>query len=56
MRCLLDTCTFLWIIAGSRELSPTAAKLFIDLSHEIVLSVGDLRETFTGKTASADSS
>ncbi len=39
MRCLLDTCTFLWIIAGSRELSPTAAKMFADPAHEILLSV-----------------
>ena len=38
MRCLLDTCTFLWIIAGSRELSPTAASLFADPAHEILLS------------------
>lgn len=39
MRCLLDTCTFLWIIAGSRELSPTAAEIFVDPTHEILLSV-----------------
>jgi hypothetical protein len=39
VRCLLDTCTFLWIIAGSRELSPTAAKIFADPAHEILLSV-----------------
>jgi len=39
VRCLLDTCTFLWIIAGSRELSPTAANLFVDPTHEMLLSV-----------------
>ncbi len=39
MRCLLDTCTFLWIIAGSRELSPTAANLFVDPTHDMLLSV-----------------
>ncbi len=39
MRCLLDTCSFLWIIAGSRELSPIAAKMFVDPTHEILLSV-----------------
>lgn len=39
MRCLVDTCTFLWIIAGSRELSPTAANLFVDPTHEMLLSV-----------------
>lgn len=38
MRCLLDTCTFLWIIAGSRELSPTAANMFTDPTHDIYLS------------------
>ncbi len=38
MRCLLDTCTFLWIIAGSRELSPAAANMFTDPTHEIYLS------------------
>ncbi|TKB91622.1 MAG: type II toxin-antitoxin system VapC family toxin [Nitrospira sp.] len=38
MKCLLDTCTFLWIIAGSRELSSTAAKMFTDPTHEIYLS------------------
>jgi PIN domain nuclease of toxin-antitoxin system len=38
VRCLLDTCTFLWIIAGSRELSPTAANMFTDPTHEIYLS------------------
>jgi len=39
VRYLLDTCTFLWILAGSRELSPAAAKLFVDPAHEILLSV-----------------
>ncbi len=39
MRCLLDTCTFLWIIAGSRELSPTATNLFVDPTHDMLLSV-----------------
>ncbi|MEK9142031.1 MAG: type II toxin-antitoxin system VapC family toxin [Nitrospirota bacterium] len=38
MRCLLDTCTFLWIITGSREPSPTAANMFADPTHEILLS------------------
>lgn len=39
MRCLLDTCTFLWIIAGSKELSPTAKELFADPANEVLLSV-----------------
>jgi PIN domain nuclease of toxin-antitoxin system len=36
---LLDTCTFLWIITGSRELSQAAAKVFADPANEILLSV-----------------
>ncbi len=39
MKGLLDTCTFLWIITGSRELSPAAEKVFIDPANEILLSV-----------------
>lgn len=38
MRCLLDTCTFLWIIAGAEELSPAAAHLFADPTNEALLS------------------
>lgn len=39
VRGLLDTCTFLWIITGSRELSPAAAKAFADPANEILRSV-----------------
>ncbi len=39
MRSLLDSCTFLWIITGSGELSPAAAKIFSDPANEILLSV-----------------
>ena len=39
MKGLLDTCTFLWIVTGSKELSPTAAKVFADPANEILLSV-----------------
>ncbi len=39
MKALLDTCTFLWIITGSRELSLAAAKVFADPANEILLSV-----------------
>lgn len=39
MRGLLDTCTFLWVITGSSELSPAAAKVFADPANEILLSV-----------------
>ena len=39
MRCLLDTCAFLWIIAGADELSPTARELFTNPANEMLLSV-----------------
>lgn len=35
---LLDTCTFLWIIRNSPELSPTARTLFIDPENTVYLS------------------
>lgn len=38
MKCLLDTCTFLWIIAGAKELSPAAAQLFVNPANEALLS------------------
>jgi PIN domain nuclease of toxin-antitoxin system len=38
VKLLLDTCTFLWIVAGAKELSPNAARLFADPAHEIWLS------------------
>lgn len=37
-RILLDTCTFLWIIRDSPELSQTAKSLFIDPKNTIYLS------------------
>ena len=39
MKGLLDTCTFLWIVTGSKELSLAAAKVFVDPANEIFLSV-----------------
>ncbi|HAJ28185.1 MAG TPA: PIN domain nuclease [Syntrophus sp. (in: bacteria)] len=39
MNILLDTCTFLWIIAGSDDLSENARRLFADPSNEVYLSV-----------------
>lgn len=39
MRLLLDTCTFLWIAAGSAQLSKRASRLFADPSNEVFLSV-----------------
>lgn len=38
MRCLLDTCTFLWIITDSPELSPAVKELFVNPSNEVFLS------------------
>lgn len=38
MRCLLDTCAFLWIIAGAEELSPAASEIFTHPANEILLS------------------
>jgi len=39
VKCLLDTCTFLWIIAGTKELSPAASQIFANPANEIFLSV-----------------
>lgn len=36
---LLDTCTFLWIIRDSPELSPDARRLFVDPENTVYLSV-----------------
>lgn len=38
MKLLLDTCTFLWIIKGSDELSNTAKILFSQPENEVFLS------------------
>jgi len=38
LRVLLDTCTFLWLIKGSKELSQDAIDTFIDPANEIYLS------------------
>lgn len=38
VRLLLDTCTFLWIVAGSAELSAHARELFVDPDNETYLS------------------
>jgi PIN domain nuclease of toxin-antitoxin system len=39
VKCLLDTCTFLWIIAGAKELSPAVKELFANPANEVLLSV-----------------
>ena len=38
MKLLLDTCTFLWIISDSPELSKRARKLFVDPANDVYLS------------------
>ena len=38
MKLLLDTCTFLWIISDSPELSKRARKLFVDPTNDVYLS------------------
>ena len=44
MRFLLDTCTFLWLIAGSRELSRTARRTFRDSENTFFLSAASAWE------------
>jgi len=39
MRLLLDTCTFLWVIAGSTELSARSRELVSDPGNDVYLSV-----------------
>lgn len=39
MRLLLDTCTFLWIVAGDDSLSDAAKEAFVDPANEVYLSV-----------------
>ncbi|MGI8783559.1 MAG: type II toxin-antitoxin system VapC family toxin [Acidobacteriota bacterium] len=38
MRLLLDTCTFLWMISGARELSKPARTLLADAENDVYLS------------------
>jgi PIN domain nuclease of toxin-antitoxin system len=38
VKLLLDTCTFLWIIGGTSDLSPRARELFVDPDNDIYLS------------------
>ena len=44
MNILLDTCTFLWIISGSPELSRNAHALFADPANDVYLSVASAWE------------
>jgi len=38
LKLLLDTCTFLWVIADAPELSPTARQVFSDPENDVYLS------------------
>ena len=44
MNILLDTCTFLWLVSDSEELSLTARLLFEDPANDVYLSVGSAWE------------
>lgn len=44
MRIILDTCTFLWLIAGSRQLSATARRAFRTEDNEFFLSAASAWE------------
>jgi PIN domain nuclease of toxin-antitoxin system len=44
VRLLLDTCTFLWIVGGAKELSPRAREAFADPANEVFLSAASARE------------
>jgi PIN domain nuclease of toxin-antitoxin system len=44
VRLLLDTCTFLWIVGGAKDLSPRARHAFADPSNEAYLSAASAWE------------
>lgn len=44
MTLLLDTCTFLWVIAGAPEISSRARDLFSDPDNEVYLSAASAWE------------
>ena len=44
MNILLDTCSFLWLVSDSDELSLTARRLFEDPVNDVYLSVGSAWE------------
>jgi PIN domain nuclease of toxin-antitoxin system len=46
VKCLLDTCTFLWVIAGTKDLSPEASRLFADPANEVFLSAVSVWELY----------
>ena len=44
MRLLLDTCTFLWVVGGARQLSARAREAFVDPANELFLSAASAWE------------
>ncbi len=44
VRLLLDTCTFLWIVGGAKDLSPQARQAFADPANEAFLSAASAWE------------
>lgn len=44
MRLLLDTCAFLWVLGGARELSPRAREAFADPANDVFLSAASAWE------------
>jgi PIN domain nuclease of toxin-antitoxin system len=44
LKFLLDTCTFLWIVSGSADLSDKARRLFTDPENEVYLSAASVWE------------
>jgi PIN domain nuclease of toxin-antitoxin system len=44
MNILLDTCSFLWLVSDSSELSFNARRLFLDPENEVYLSVASAWE------------
>jgi PIN domain nuclease of toxin-antitoxin system len=44
LRLLLDTCTFLWIVGGAKNLSARAREAFVDPANETFLSAASAWE------------
>jgi len=47
LKLLLETCTFLWIISGARDLPPRVAALFREPENEVFLSAASAWEMAT---------
>jgi len=42
MNILLDTCSFLWLVADSQELSPNARRLFAEPTNDVFISAASI--------------